>query len=319
MKKKKIAVFVSMITVASMLLSLGAMAAKPDTAGAAGAAKKAASIVTKAANANARQQFVQSINAQNSIRKQIRAVVVQISKDLAGTAKVSSITSTQDYKDVMTALNSAKTALKGNMNHSIWQQYKGARDKTAALSAAMQQISANTDTLNSVLSSLKAVLPKADSIASQKQAIVSAAETFKASAEAKKTTIDANHQTIAGLNDANTKLINQIVATVSANSSLLASNPDAMTAITNTLTQVSTALKAEYDGKVADAQKAYDQYRQNGQYDQALAELDTIISIQNNRITVLKDVQTQLTTALGDLNAIVSASATTSGTSSQAA
>lgn len=309
MKNKKFAVFAALVTAISLLLSFGASAAGAGTG------------AGKAANAAARLQFVEAIANQNTVRQQIRTISEQIRKDMAGTANIAAINSSQDFKDVMNALNSAKSSLKGNLNHSIWQQYKGAGDKTAALTTAMQQIGANTDTLKSVLASLQAVLPKADSIAAQKQAIVAAAASFKSGADPRKATIDANHQTIAGLNDANTKLINQIVATVSANSGLLAAHPDTVTAITNTLAQVSTALKAEYDGKVTAAQKTYDQYRLNKQYDLALGQLDSIISIQNNRITVLKNVQTQLTAALGDLNAIVStsASASSSSSSSQAA
>lgn len=318
--KRKILSMALALMLAASTLPLGVLAAKPSTVtksstasnpstagkGAAQAAAKAAQKV----QSNAYREQIRSINQQiMQLRQQARADVAQIKKDLAGTASMTDITGSQDYKDVVAALATAKSELASIAKIDYKTPLKGLKGTQSGADAAFQSvINLMTDRqnqLSALVNTLDATKQKADAIAAQRKNQIAAWQSFRQQAQQLKQTIDTGHGQIASLDDQDKSLLNQIVTTISANQDVLASKPQQLTSITAGLASVASQLKDEYDGKIAKATAAYGTYRKSGDYTNALAQLQSIISMQSNRITVLQKVESELNDILGTLNSLV--------------
>lgn len=330
MKSKKYLTVISFALAAIMVLPVGVMAKEnnKDTASKGNAAaaqnanglNKISNAINSAELANLRNQ-VKALNAQIvDDKKYIAQTLGAISKDLAGAKSDASITGSADYKTVQTNLSAIKADVK-NANSIKYKNALGtvkgnnsdsAKDTVNNVIAQMTQKLALLEQAKALADTTKTI---ADQIYTQKKTELAAWQSFHDQAVQLKQTIDATHTQIAALNDASKTLINQIVATFTANSSILASNPTGLAQVQTQLSAVKEALSGEYDGKVAAASKQYEAGRQNKDYTKAIADLNTIVSLQNNRLTVLQNVQTQLNDILNNLNALIKAQSSSSSSS----
>lgn len=331
MKSKRYLAVISFALAALMALPVGVMAKEnnKDTGSKGNAAaaqnanglNKISNAINSAELANLRNQ-VKALNAQIvADKKYISQTLGAISKDLAGAKNVASIAGSDDYKTVQTNLSTIKTDVK-NANAIKYKNALGtvkgnqsdsAKDTVNNVIAQMTQKLNLLDQAKALADTTKAI---ADQIYTQKQAELAAWQAFHDQAVQLKQTIDATHAQIATLNEASKTLINQIVATFTANASVLASNPTGLAQIQTQLSAVKDALSTEYDGKISAASKQYETDKQNKDYNKAIADLNAIISLQNNRLTVLQSVQTQLTDILNSLNALVQVQSSSSSSSS---
>ena len=259
-------------------------------------------------------------------KKQIGALTETIKKDLEGTGGNAAICST-DYLSVSAALTQVKTLLQqanGKDYKSLLTSIKGksGTDEKTGLDKVIIMLQNKKVIFAQAIDVLNGAIPAADRIKVQKASLIAALQNFQSSAEAKKKTIDTTHTQIDTISESNKTLINQIIATFSANFDVLAKNPTAAKGILDSFNSVQATLNAEYNGKMVQTNKAYDDFRKAKDYTNALAQLDLIIKIQTDRIVILNDVKTQLTTIVDQLNTLVSAgssSNSTSNTSSKAA
>ena len=255
-------------------------------------------------------------------KKQIGALTETIKKDLDGTGGNAAITGSADYLSVSAALTQVKTLLQqanGNDYKSILTGIKGksGTDEKTGLDKVIIMLQNKKVIFAQAIDVLNDAIPAADSIKVQKASLIAALQNFQSSAEAKKKTIDTTHTQISTISESNKTLINQIMVTFAANFDVLVTNPTAAEGILVSLNSVQAKLSEEYNGKMVQANKAYDDFRKAEDYTNALAQLDLIIKIQTDRIVIVNDVKTQLTTIVDLLNTLVSAgSSSNSSTSS---
>jgi hypothetical protein len=261
-------------------------------------------------------------------KKQIGALTETIKKDLEGTGGNAAITGSTDYLSVFAALTQVKTLLQqanGNNDYKALLtgiKGKSGTDEKTGLDKVIIMLQNKKVIFARAIDVLNGAIPAADRIKVQKASLIAALQNFQSSAEAKKKTIDTTHTQISTISESNKTLINQIIATFSANFDVLATNPTAAKGILDSLNSVQAKLSEEYNGKMVQANKAYDDFRKAEDYTNALAQLDLIIKIQTDRIVIVNDVKAQLTTIVGQLNTLVSSgssSNSTSNTSSKAA
>ena len=258
-----------------------------------------------------------------SLKSQERQLVAQIRKDLAGTKNIPAITQSQDYQDIVAVLGS----LKGSLDKASRIDYKSSLRNAKAKSGESL-----SSTLNSVISlqtqkkselqdallKLENVLSKADVIAQQKADLLNKWNQFRSQAVAKKNVIDKNHVVIVQTFADCRNLISQIAATAAANGSALSSKQADVAAIEAQLGTITGELKGIYDGSISAAQNVYKQDKKDKNYTDAIKQLDVIIGIQQQRISTLSQVKTQLQAVLGTLNALVSGTASPASSSSAA-
>jgi chromosome segregation ATPase len=234
--------------------------------------------------------------------------VAAIARDIAGVKGAADIAGSSGYQTVTGNL----TQIKANVQSAKAIDYKteltGARGSVnadAALQDVISKMNQKKSLLDQALTLAASTKTVADNIYTQKKAELSAWQGFNTQAVQLKQTIDSAHQQIATVNDEDGTLTNQIVATFSANENILSQNAAGTKKIESELAAVKTQLGTEYNGKVAQAGRQYDGYRKSKDYTDAIKQLNTIISLQNNRLSVLNNVHTELQTALSDLDSLV--------------
>lgn len=296
------------------------------------------------AKVQAQRKQIDTLNAQVlSLKTQARKDIGKICADLAKVASDPDARQSQDYKTVVDALNKVKTELADAEKidyRTKLASVKGHSDVSSTLDSVIAQLKTKISKLTAVVKELNDILTTADALVKQasqpttsqpttsqpassqptsEQAAQKAWQQFVTQANAKKKTIDSNTQQIAAVNKKCQDVVNEIVATAAANKDVLANEGSAMADIVVQLGTVKTSLMAEYNDKIAAALKVYDQDLKKKDYDGALDELDAIIGIQNNRISVVKSALSQLQSALDSLQDLVATAAASSTSSSQAA
>jgi hypothetical protein len=249
------------------------------------------------------------------IKQQAQTLIAKIRSDLAGTKGIESITNSKDYQDIISLLQSLKGTLSKAERNDYVSVLKGAKSKGSADKLTAQDnviaIQAQKETdLNSAIKSLNDALAKADAIAALKTGSINAWNDYRTKAVQKKQTIDNNHVQIAQSFTDNRNVISNIIATASANKTVLQTKPNEVAAIETKLSTIVQTLKGIYDGSIAALDTKFNADKKNKDYAAALADLDKIISIQQVRITTLTATKSQLQDILNQLNSIISLPAT---------
>jgi chromosome segregation ATPase len=266
-----------------------------------------------------RSTALQIVTAKLKIRGDVKAISV----DIAGAKLDPNITSGADYQSVVKNLAQIKSLVQQANAIDYKSELTGVKgggstQTSSTLQDVIGKMNDKLALLNQALTLADSTKATADTIRTQKKTDIAAWQSFHTQAMAKKQTIDTTRAQIDGLITANNTIVAQISAAFSANQALLASDPSGVQKVTQELQTVKTQLNTEFNGKVVKAHQAYNGYVKSQDYTDALAQLDDIISIQANRITVLNTAQTELTQAQNDLNAIVasasSAPVSSSGT-----
>lgn len=305
------------------------------------------------AQVQAQREQINTLNAKVlSLKNQARKDIGIICADLARVAFDPDVRESQDYKTIVDTLNKVKTELADAEKIDYRTKLVSVQGKTDAstLSSVIKQLNAKISDLTAVVDELNDLLPKADALVKQElenptsseptssqptsssseptssqptssQPANQAWQQFVTQANAKKKTIDSNTQKITAANKSCQDVVNEIVATAAANKDVL-EDQSGMVDIVIELGSVKTSLMAESNGKIAEALKVYDQDLKKKDYAGALDQLDAIIGIQNNRISVVQSALSQLQSTLSSLQNLVAtaaASSASSTASSQAA
>ncbi|MDR3552918.1 MAG: hypothetical protein P4L75_07320 [Clostridia bacterium] len=323
MKQRKFMAVICVALIAAMVAPIAASAKGLGNIGSGLYGRGAISAAEKTQIASERAQIKQLHTDIVSLKKQERDIVASIKKDLAGTKGNSDITSSQDYKDVVAALQSVCGSVGKAEGINYRAGLKTALGLTApeipdALVNVISQLTQKKTDLQNALTALNAALTKADSIAAAKAADISQWSSFRSQAVAKKQTIDQQHAQIVQAFADCRDILSQIVATASANKAVLDTKVDDVKGIETELQAVIKSLRF-YDGTVRAAAAAYQADRKSRNYTDALAQLDKIITIQQTRLTTLAQAKTQLQNALGQLNTLVSTGSSVPSTSSSSA
>lgn len=304
------------------------------------------------AQVQAQRQQINTLNKKViSLKTQARKDIGKICADLAKVAFDATVRQSQEYKTIVDTLNKVKVELADAEKidyRAKLASVKGHNDSSFTLSGVITQLNTKISKLTAVVDELNDILSTADALVKQQEAdqqsgqpttsqpattqptnqedeqkaAQQAWQKFLTQANAKKKTIDSNTQKITAVNKSCQDAVNEIVATAAANQDILADQGSAMADIVVQLGTVKTSLMAESNGKIAEALKAYDQDLKKKDYAGALDELDAIIGIQNNRISVVQSALSQLQSTLSSLKNLVAtaaASLLSSSVSSQAA
>jgi hypothetical protein len=247
------------------------------------------------------------------LKQQAKTLVEKIRSDLAGTKGIDSITSSQDYKDIISKLQS----LKGTLGRAEARDYisglKGAKGKSdhnalAALDNVIAIQKQKEADLTTAIASLNDALANADAIAALKTSATNAWNDYKTQAIEKKKTIDQNHVKIVQAFADNKRIISTIIVTASANKDVLQTKPDDVAAIEAKLTEITNTLKGIHDDSIIATNKQFNADKKNKDSIAMLADLNKIISIQLVRITTLASTKSQLQDILNQLNSIIGSS-----------
>jgi hypothetical protein len=248
------------------------------------------------------------------LKQQAKAIVKEICIDLKGTKNDDSITSSQDYQDIVTLIQSLKTTL-GKAEASDYTsvlksaQGKSGADKLTALQNVIALETQKKADLTTAIASLNNALTKANAIAALKTGSSSGTSgDSNAQLIQDKQTIDQNTAQIAQAFADDRNIISQIIATASANKTILKADPNDVATIESQLKTVTTTLKGIYDGSVAADCKQFNTDKKNKDDTAMLTELSNIITIQQTRITTLASTKSQLQDILNQLNTIISSS-----------
>jgi hypothetical protein len=245
-----------------------------------------------------------------ALKQQSKALVGKICTDLAGTKGIESITSSQNYKDVVTLLKSLNNTLCNAEKHDYISGLRTVKGKmghncvTSLDNVIAIQVQKIAD-LKTAIINLNAAVIKADAIAALKPAATDASNTYKVQAAQKKLTIDQNNAKISTAFAENKAVISQIIATASANKAVLLTKPTDVAAIETKLAAITKSLKGTYNGNVANCGNKFNADKKNKDYTNMLADLDKIISAQQTRITTLAATKVQLQDILSQLNTLI--------------
>jgi hypothetical protein len=317
MKSKKISAIIALALSVALLVPFTATANdkvtnKGDVKSA--VTSKATGILNQSPAVAAQRAQISQLNADIvALKQQAKSSVQKIQLDLAGTKGIDSITSSQDYKDIVALLQSLKSTLGKAEAHEymsglINAKGKNGKDLSTSLDGVIIALTQKKADLTAAIASLNAAVTKADAIAAIKAGKISAWNDFKIKADQKKLTIDQNHALIAQAFADDKSIISTIIATASSNKAILQTKPEEVAAIEAKLATITQTLKGIYNSSVNAQQKQFNTDKSNKDYTAMLADLDKIISIQQARITALADTKTQLNAILVQLNAAISSS-----------
>jgi len=248
------------------------------------------------------------------LKQQAKTLVQEICSDLKGTKGDDSITSSQDYQNIVALLQS----LKGTLSMAEARNYisglkksigKSGSNLLTALNNVIPILTQKKADLTTAIASLNNALTKANAIAALKTGSSSGTSgDSNAQLIQDKQTIDQNTAKIAQAFADDRNIISQIIATASANKTILKADPNDVATIESQLKTVTTTLKGIYDGSVAADCKQFNTDKKNKDDTAMLTELSNIITIQQTRITTLASTKSQLQDILNQLNTIISSS-----------
>jgi len=248
------------------------------------------------------------------LKQQAKTLVQEICSDLKGTKGDDSITSSQDYQNIVALLQS----LKGTLSMAEARNYisglkksigKSGSNLLTALNNVIPILTQKKADLTTAIASLNNALTKANAIAALKTGSSSGTSgDSNAQLIQDKQTIDQNTAQIAQAFADDRNIISQIIATASANKTILKADPNDVATIESQLKTVTTTLKGIYDGSVAADCKKFNTDKKNKDDTAMLTELSNIITIQQTRITTLASTKSQLQDILNQLNTIISSS-----------
>lgn len=316
MKNRVFKAIVSGVLAAAMIvpMAMTAGAATPAAKAVQKAAEKAkATIQEDTPQLNAVRSEIASLNSDIlQLKQQDRTLLQQLVNDIAGIRGTGSLTSTQEFQDLVNGLKQIRTDATKAETYNYKQALKDANSyegttRSKQLSDVINLLLQKKALLQQVQTELQAACKKADALVAQKQTAVAAWNSFHTQAVAKKKTIDQqNEQILKGLADCR-NILSKIVATASTNKAVLESKQSDLQKLNAQLQTVTLTLNI-YDGSIAAAAKTFQSDKQSRNYTDALAQLDKIISIQKQRLAVITTAQGQLQSVLDALNALVSSS-----------
>lgn len=317
MKNKKTSAIIALALSVALLMPFTATANdkvtnKGDSKSA--VTSKVTGILNQSPAVAAQRAQISQLNADIvALKEQGKSDVQKIRLDLAGTRDIDSITSSQDYKDVVSFLQSLKGTLGKAESHDYMSGLRNAKGKNGddvakSLDSVITVLTQKKADLTTAINSLNAAVTKADAIAAIKTSTTNAWKNFKTTADQKKQTIDQNNKQIAQAFADNKSIISTIVATASTNKTVLQAKTDEVTAIEAKLTTITKTLKGIYDGGICAQQKQFNLDKGSKDYTAMLSGLDKIISIQQTRIATLATTKTQLQDVLNQLNAAIASS-----------
>lgn len=262
------------------------------------------------------------------LRQQIGDLVKQIRDALKGIGENQALVNDPAFLEIKTAMDTIKTELKGldvraDIRGKI-QDFKGFKNKEQ-LEQAQTKLSEVITTqedkvaaMGAVITKLNTVLEKAKVFAAANQDKIATYSAIKEEYKVLTKTIQSNHLDIVKLNSEIRDLINKIVATVSANQDSFTDEQKAsLNTILTDLKTVKDGLKSALKaGEVKTAIENANKLRKEGKFEEAKAQLEVAISVQNERKTALTDAKAKIEKVLLDINALVATSTTSSETTS---
>lgn len=258
------------------------------------------------------------------LRSQIRNLVNEISTIMRGFGGYKELVNDPAFSEIKADMEAIKVLMKSaDMKANIKgrvEDFKKLRD-SSSLAEAKTQIEAiladqqaKVDALNAIITKLNATLDKAKAFADTNKDKVISYSAIKEEYKALTKTIQANHLSIVKLNSEIRDLINKIVATVSANKDSFTDEQKAsLNTILTDLKTVKDGLKSALKaGEVKTAIENANKLRKEGKFEEAKAQLEIAISVQNERKTALTDAKTKIAKVLSDINDLVASSTTSS-------
>jgi ABC-type transporter Mla subunit MlaD len=200
------------------------------------------------------------------------------------------------------------------------QDFKGFQNKEqlAEAGSKLNEVVATQEekvtALNALITKLNTVLDKAKAFAEANKDKIAQYSKIKEEYKALVQSIQDNHKNIVQLNSDIRGLINKIVATVSANQDSFSDEQKAtLNTILTELKAIKDNLKAKLKfGEVKTAIENANKFRKEGKFEEAKAELQKAITVQNERITLLTDTKVKIEKVLADINILVASSTTSS-------
>lgn len=241
-------------------------------------------------------------------------LVGEITADLQAAPDGSLIKNGKSYSEIVNAM----AGLTANLKEAESIDYRTAL-KNADAKKGAECAKALTINVEPMLEQKKRLLTSA--VATLRQAAVQAeilsgrsgsgSSCSSSGSAVRRSMVDTNSREIAQAYDSCRGLISQIIATIAANQDMLSAQQ--VEPMENSLSSISKTLSRVKNNGLSQANRSFLHNQKSGDFVRAESDLNNIITIQQNRLNTLCQVENQLQKILSRVNALLDTSSPPSG------